>query len=848
MDRARSISNQDITFYEVTDNMDITINAKILGSQNNEYSIMLYFDSATRCMYVIHDCPDFEQGRTAFCKHINKVLLVSDPALVKKLFTTKTNILCKSDISSIHQMKYQTELNRAKHLLQTKQYEEAISAMLQLFDRHKAINILQDALNETKRIEDPKYFLHVYQYLLFTELVAQIKSNPQLQTMVSKYFLENISRQDASSGIMWNELGAGSSSDPFSKIDENNFQMALVQELIEEVESSIKKTLENIEKTTKFDAICRIVSIWEILNMLPLRIRDSMLQMIQKQTKKLPPQSFILQLFSIMISSQAIQNPTEYILELLAEAFYSKVQPTAMTPYLRLAYFLRGDAEKISLKIRDYELFYMKYERDRYIQKLQFIKKLFYDYYDGKPFQYDIDFNHKGEYITIKPKASTIFDKYVFHKLGFDYSHPDYISTTDYNKNYPLLKELFDAPEFNSVYRFWGSEIPQISLIADFEKEHELKITTDANVKSKILIEWELLKNHLHGSFLSQTLDGQMIPQPDHPLTDKIRPFDIYLCEKTPTKIVDNVKYIRPIRKVHYAELPKILKYDIDIACSVAPLKELKEFMMIIQKTDLKDEKLFTKIDALKSLLKNLYLPKKQEILKIFVDITNQILSMEKEHLFKLLKLEDSDFCNEVVLAISGFNEFKSFFYDIDFQKLPITDFKVPLAMNIIMEYKKSDKIMEIEMSDEYKKSKISKKDVDMYLNAYSIGKELLSNYKSYNTYQELRKKAIEITAGRLDKIIATEGVHRIVNLRKLRKHPLFADYYQKIVKLRKEEFNTLLKEIAKAHKGTVQTKMILETYMGYSLMKSAFGDEEFPAQISSIQFDEMKSQIDSFI
>jgi hypothetical protein len=573
-----------------------------------------------------------------------------------------------------------------------------------------------------------------------------------------------------------------------------------------------------------------------------------MLQIVQNQMKKLPSQSFVFSLIGSLISKQAMQNPTDYILELLAEAFYSKIQPSAMSPFIRLAYFLRGESEKIFQKIQEYESFYMKYERDRYCQKLQYIKKLFYDYYDGKPFQYDIDFNHRGQYISIQPKPSNLFDKYVFHKLGFDYSHPDYITIFDYDRNYPLLKELFDAPEFNSVYRFWGSEIPQISLIADFEKENELKIITDANVKDKILIEWELLKNHLHGSFLSQTFDGQMIPLPDHPLSDKIRPFEIYLCEKTPAKIVDNVKYMTPIRKVHYSELPKILRYDIEIACSVAPLKELKDLMRIIQNTDLKNEKLFTKIEALKLLLRDLYLPKKQEFLKIFVEITNQILSMDKEQLFQLLKLEDNEFCKEIVLAISGFNEYKTFFYDIDFERLPVEEFKVPLAMEKIMEYKKSDKISDFKIPSEYKKNKTTKDNVNRYLNAYSIYLEIVSNFKSYTNYGELRKKAIESTAKRLDLIIASEGLHRVVNLRKLRKHPLFADYYKIILELRKREFNSVMNQIKITDKGNIATKKIAETYIGYWLFKSAFVDEKIPPWISSEQFEDLKSQIETIM
>ena len=844
--RAKGISNHYITFFEVSDNGNITINAKILGSYNNEYSIMIFLDSTTNILYVVHDCPDFQSRRTTFCKHVNKILMVSDPKLVEKLFTIKSNILCKSDISAISNMRYQTEFKRAKHLLETKQYEEAISAMIDLYEKQKAVNILYDGLKEATSIKDPKYFLQVYQSLLFSELSAQVRANLNLQNWIPKSFLDNISKCDSRSGMIWTKFDG--SPNPYMFIQEKYFQKALLKEILEEVENAINNNINFAEKSTKFDAVCRIVSIFEILNMLPSLIRDSLIQSMEKQLNKINYQSFAFTLISILLGNKQIENTTDYVLGQLNDAFYSKVQPSAMNPYVRLVYFLKGNMETISLKIQEYERFYLKYECERYIQKLQFIKKLFYDYYDGKPFQYDLDFNHKGQYITISPKPTSHFDRYVFHKLGFDYSHPDYITTQDFDKNYPLLKELFDAPEYNSIFRFWTSEIPQISLIVDFERDERLSIITEANVKDKMLIEWEILKNHLHGSFLSQNFDGQMIPLPDHPLSDKIRPFDIYLCEKVPAKIVENVKYIVPIRKVHYSELPKLLKYDIAIACSVAPLKELKEIMTSIEKQNLANENVFSNIDSMKEMLQNIYLPKKQEFLKVFVEITNYILSIDKQRLFELVKNKENPFCKEIVLAISGMKEYARFFFDIDFSKLPVSEFKVPLGTNIIMQYRKSQCESEFEYPEEYKNNKINKKDLLRYSNGYLVNKNLLSSYNNCKTYEDLRQKAIEITNEQLKEIMELEGLHRVIDAGKLKKHPVFSEFYMSLVKKRKEEYKKVIESVKFTKNGNISSDSIAETYIGYWLLKSAIGDDPIPKTISPDDFKYLQNQIEPIL
>ena len=170
--------------------------------------------------------------------------------------------------------------------------------------------------------------------------------------------------------------------------------------------------------------------------------------------------SFALNYLNIY-SVKTLENPADYIESLMNEAFYSKIPPSQMDSFNRLSYFIKAGSDLVVKKTGEFSDFYSKYERDRYIVKLQLIKKMFYDYYDGKPFSYNVNFDNRGNYYSISPVPKGTFERFVFDKIGFDYSHPDYITREDYIKNFPLIKEFLDGDEIRGVEEFGDHLFPE---------------------------------------------------------------------------------------------------------------------------------------------------------------------------------------------------------------------------------------------------------------------------------------------------------------------------------------------------------------------------------------------------
>lgn len=613
LSRGRNIPNKNIISLNVIED-PLNVNATIQGSGTSKYIINIYYKSGENNVNIIHDCPDFKKGNR-FCKHVVKLLLILEPEICHKICDRLYNINFSSNTDSIQDSKVENFLTRAKGYEKKGNFSEAIS-----------------------------YYEQAYHISKDNSLIKKIIEMSMEKKLYDTFFPQLVKYED------------------------------FISDYIKDLSAIFKDVFENINDYNLIKQFTLLDNARNILKKIPERLRLDILKEFSNSNYKNNVLKYLfLKDFESDIywedfftdlkfrnNSELLQQISKFANNESNEAFLNMEPMEIIEIHKRIAE--RGKFNHLTqLNVKKQN--YSKQVNDLFIkglnQKHAFLRSLVISYLNTDKLN-RLKFTQKRNYSSILwtsvYRSAKALDYYVLEKCGIERHHLQYISNKDFIHNYPVYKEIFDSnnPIPHEIKNFWGNEEPRIKNIVFESLEPELDLNLSIESKDFYLIEWDLAKIPLLGSYVCQFYEGFIIPDETHPLTNQIKPFDLILCFKKPVAIKsEGIKILRPSIKVNVKTAINLVWNGIDFISYQFPfqiIKDLKIFKI--------DE--VEAIERLTALFQESFLPDKDKIHSNFLDFIQIKIRNELNSFYqKLLKKPKN---KDKILRMIGFDHYSKIF------------------------------------------------------------------------------------------------------------------------------------------------------------------------------------------
>ncbi|MHA1315638.1 MAG: hypothetical protein ACTSRB_17160, partial [Candidatus Helarchaeota archaeon] len=530
---------------------------------------------------------------------------------------------------------------------------------------------------------------------------------------------------------------------------------------------------------------------------------------------------------------------------------------------------------EIQTLIRDYRKNSEDLIKKSYKIKFQYLKKIMYLYHDGKPITYSARFSTfygSNKYSTtvktifISPKPRNPFERFLREKIGFDASHPDYCRKEDYIHNFPILKDIYDAREILNIWNYWRKEDLEVSVIFSNEQvKSDVNIILESDLNEFCLIEWDLSNEPVNGLFLVQYGDLIMIPDEKAPLTKKIMPFDLLLCEKSPVEIKNGLATMRPVKKIAFEMLFEVIQKNLPIFSSCLPLKKLQSLFRVYnqirvpettnvsKKSDdqARSIQFFKLLGEIKEDLLNLFHPNKPKFLQLFNKHVSNMIVNDKEKFFSILK----DFpvgheFEKFILTLSNFDKYKKIFIDTNLQSV-----KHRPQVSAIFE-NRIEVSLDIKKRDHDLTQKVQK--ADIYHGGQILKYFIIKNFRKHEKFSDFRRELLKFIEKRLKMLEAHPFGHLLIDVDQLSMHPIFEKHVSFFVKKRMEElFKVKIKAIAtetteeQPNRSSKICKydigQFYNTHYGYLICKNVLVDYDGTDLVSSEEIKQIRETINTY-
>ncbi len=613
LSRGKSIPNKNIIDLTIQEEPLISISATIQGSGTSKYIIHVSQNETDKNFTLVHDCPDFEKGNR-YCKHVVKLLLVLEPKLCSQI--CNQHIYFTSNYSSVKESKVNNYLLRARRLLDSKNFTEAIDC----FER--AYNISKDTtlLNNILQI--------AFQNQLFTKYLQILNEHPKLIESQAEQIEDSI--KIIFKSLMDHDFKKQflilSNIKPFFKTLPDKEKKLLLNEF---KKSGFSNKILKFYFLHEFAPIIKLPSFFANLN---VKDDNELFQQISNMT---------LQEFNeSILNMESLENVE----------IFERISRECNFPHL----------PNLQKKLSDYKVQLNGLFLKGLNQKHAFLRSLVISN-QKKDSLRELKFKKKYNFPSIlwtNPyRKEPPLHYYVLEKCGIERHHLEYISEEDFIQNYPVFKTIFNSnnPLPHKIKAFWGEEEPKIKNIVFESHNDELNFQLNVkNLDDLILVEWDLAKIPLLGSYICQFHEGFIIPDDTHPLTNQIKPFDLTLCFKKPVAIKGNgIKILRPSIRVNLPTALNLVWDGMEFITSQFPFQ-------IIQ--DMKNFKIdeMDAIEQLQHFFQESILPKKEEVRKIIIEFVRTRIKKELNELYQKLITKKGN--KNKILMMLGFEHYASIF------------------------------------------------------------------------------------------------------------------------------------------------------------------------------------------
>ncbi len=612
--RGKSIPNKNIINLNIVKDPKLKILANIQGSANRSYVINI-FESDNSRINIIHDCPDFKNGHD-FCKHIVKILLVLDYEICKNICRNVNNIKFSSNMTLITESKTDNYNIKAESLIQEGKYLEAINFLNQAYDESNNVDYI-------KKIVDISL-----KYNLYEQFIKFVLFSDELFKKYERKYAELINTF-------------------FSNYDKINFQN-FIETII-----NIQKLLLKLPQNT-FN---------RILNQLDFNfLNNELLKYLL--LNKFKDQINVGDYFEEILSDKTLdlkEIMAEKLFYLLNESILNVDSKDVIDSYLTI---MRNCQFKIDndllKKVNEYSNKLKEFFMEGLKLKHASLRSLVITNCKTdklRTLKFDYRYNFPSLIWTSPYRKEIPLHYFILEKCGFDKHHLEYTTIENFVENFPVFAGIFNGnnPIPRRVKEFWDTDQPKIINIVyqDQIVEQDFEVNYK-NLGKYILIEWDLAQKPILGSYVCQFLDGFIIPEKNHPLTNEITPFDLILCQKEPIAIKsNNIKIYRPLRRINIKTAIELIYAGVNYISSYLPFDII---------TDLKEFKI-DEIDAYNKMnkkLKDIFSPNKEIFKKFFHEfVQNQMQKDINEIYLKMIKKSNY---KENVLKLIGFNHYSKIF------------------------------------------------------------------------------------------------------------------------------------------------------------------------------------------
>jgi len=612
--RGMRIPNKNILNLNISESPKVKIIANVQGSANNKYIVNIFEDSQN-AITIVHDCPDFRNGYQ-FCKHIIKILLVLEEDLCKKICHNLNAIKFTSNFNLVKETRLDNHILKADKLIKEDRFIEAIDALHQAFEESKNAEYLKRILEISLQA---KLYHQFMKYVLRSDhLFASYKD--KIPTLIKSTFnsFKDYSFQDQVNTLNYmqeillkypkNEILS-----VFREIDVINFRPPLLRYFF----------LRQFYKIIYLDEYFRDV----------LRASDPELKKVMAKLQEESLEEDILNFepkdliegYEIIALNCQFSNNVKVLGKI--NDYKGKLNELYITGLKLKHAFLRS-------------LVISNYSKDT-LRQMNFTKKYYYP---------------SLIWASAFRKESPLH-YYIIEKCGLEKHHLEYLNLDLFIENFPVFSCIFSGnnPVPQEIKNFWGKEDPKIENTVFDDELPELDFEIDINeIEEYVIIEWDLAQKPILGSYICQFSEGFLIPDPSHPLTHELKPFDLTLCFKAPISVKrGNIKIHRPIKKINIKTAIELAYKEVEFITSYLPFDVIKKL-----KNHEVDE-----LDALfyiKNLMPNLFSPKKQSFIKHFKRfVENQIKRDLNEFYLKIIGEKKN---REKILKLLGFEQYESIF------------------------------------------------------------------------------------------------------------------------------------------------------------------------------------------
>jgi hypothetical protein len=535
---------------------------------------------------------------------------------------------------------------------------------------------------------------------------------------------------------------------------------------------NILKIIESIDKILEFMEISFLATHFEKLKMLinssHFNSQYFSIYLIRKNYTKLVK---LNPLFKDIITKNLLKSLKINLLNY----FFSEIDNFCILDKLKL---LKKQFEVIGIPKEEFYDDYVKYkieikelERKVYLKKFAFLKLLMEKYNiiraEGK-------FKKKRNTYIVEHDEKNLKNPvyhYIVSRIGFFGLKDHTIKSSEIGINYFIMKELFldDLSSFQDVYyyrqQFWGEdkdyEIKPIEGVSLLGEKTDYSNNTIQKVSEDVMvIEWDLANKPIQGSLVNAYGSQIIIPDYNNPLFHDLKPFDLCYCQKTPIKIESNIiKTINVITKCSFKDAIKSISKGMEFIEGFYSLSLIKAVLN-------KDINPFQANEIVVNNPNKNFIPNYNVFVKAFKNFLLDYIFKEKDYIFGELKKDIELNTNQILTLLNLNSELAGL--DLPYNQI----IQKCLYPNIILNEFKSNFLNEIHVI------------INNLLNTHELGSTV------------------------------------VFDLKKMQHTPFFK-YSNKILKIRKDEFEST--QIIRLHdngREFYEMSGIFKTYYGKKFCK----------------------------
>ena len=361
-------------------------------------------------------------------------------------------------------------------------------------------------------------------------------------------------------------------------------------------------------------------------------------------------------------------NQLDKLKEELLIYFFTEIDNFCLIDKLKL---LKKQFDVLDIPKDKYHDIYKKYKNEiKELEKKVYLKK--FSFLNLLMEKYNIkrtkgDFRKKRNTYFINHDQENLENpvyNYILSRIGFFGINETTIKSSEIGINYLIIKELFldDLSTLPDVFyykkQFWGetcdfkiNPLNGFSLMSENMRYNYEIDQKYSNINDLMIIEWDLANKPIQGCLVNAYGSQIIIPDPNNPLFDDLKPFDTCYCIRTPVKIEgNNVKTINVLTKCSFKDAIKSISKGMTFIEGFYPFSLIRAVL----------DKEISPFEANEIVVNNpnkIFIPNYNKFVETFRNFLFKFIHKEKDYIFEEMKNNPGKKINQILILMNLLNE-----------------------------------------------------------------------------------------------------------------------------------------------------------------------------------------------